>query len=199
MTNSIAKNSLNTLEAEGLELSKKWRSISKADKARFKKSIQGDGFDTRLGKLLQSLKSEGGSKISSQRLRDCNIHSIDKRRRSEALWFVENEKECRQFAKTSKKGFTSLTALQRAMKKASTAKTAKADKVDDKPSKEEQSNVGPDKASPKTASDIALEALVQCDTNGITVEDFLLSLKEQIDCLTVNDAVKNYYSSKKAA
>jgi len=199
MTNSIAKNSLNTLEAEGLELSKKWRSICKADKARFKKSIQGDGFDTRLGKLLQSLKSEGGAKISSQRLRDCNIHIIDKRRRSEALWFVENEKECRQFAKTSKKGFTSLTALQRAMKKASTAKTAKADKVDDKPSKEEESNVGPSEAAPKTASDIALEALVQCDINGINVEDFLLSLKEQIDFLTVEDAVKNYYGSNKAA
>ena len=192
MTNSIAKNSLNTLEAEGLELSKKWRSISKADKARFKKSIQGDGFDTRLGKLLQSLKSEGGSKISSQRLRDCNIHIIDKRRRSEALWFVENEKECRQFAKTSKKGFTSLTALQRAMKKASTAKTAKADKVDDKPSKEEQSNVGPEKASPKivilTASEIAFEVLVQCDANGINIKDFLISLKEQRELLDIKQA-----------
>ena len=192
MTNSIAKNSLNTLEAEGLALSKKWRSISKADKARFKKSIQGDGFDTRLGKLLQSLKSECGSKISSQRLRDCNIHSIDKRRRSEALWFVENEKECRQFAKTSKKGFTSLTALQRAMKKASTAKTAKADKVDDKPSKEEQSNVGPEKASPKivilTASEIAFEVLVQCDANGINIKDFLISLKEQRELLDIKQA-----------
>ena len=199
MTNSIAKNSLNTLEAEGLALSKKWRSISKADKARFKKSIQGDGFDTRLGKLLQSLKSECGSKISSQRLRDCNIHIIDKRRRSEALWFVENEKECRQFAKTSKKGFTSLTALQRAMKKASTAKTAKADKVDDKPSKEEQSNVGPDKASPKTASDIAFEALVQCNVNGINIKDFLVSLKEQHDSFFVVNAVKEYHGNKKAA
>ena len=192
MTNSIAKNSLNTLEAEGLALSKKWRSISKADKARFKKSIQGDGFDTRLGKLLQSLKSECGSKISSQRLRDCNIHIIDKRRRSEALWFVENEKECRQFAKTSKKGFTSLTALQRAMKKASTAKTAKADKVDDKPSKEEQSNVGPEKASPKivilTASEIAFEVLVQCDANGINIKDFLISLKEQRELLDIKQA-----------
>lgn len=189
MTNSIAKNSLNTLEAEGLELSKKWRSICKADKARFKKSIQGDGFDTRLGKLMQSLKSEGGSKISSQRLRDCNLHIIDKRRRSEALWFVENEKECRQFAKASKKGFTSLTALQRAMKQASKAdNTAKADKVDDKPSKEEESNVGLGKESPKTASDIALEALVQCDANGINVEDFLLSLKEQLDLLDMKQA-----------
>ena len=191
MTNSIQNNQpeINTLEAEGVVLAKMWNEICKADKSRFKKAIQLDGFDTRLGKLLQSLKSEGGTKISSQRLRDCNIHIIDKRRRSEALWFVENEKECRQFAKTSKKGFTSLTALQRAMKQASTANTtAKADKVDDNPSKEEQSNVGPEKASPKTASDIALEALVQCDVNGINVADFLLSLKEQLDLLDIKQA-----------
>ena len=193
MTNSIQNNQpeLSTLEAEGIVLAKMWREICKADKSRFKKAIQLDGFDTRLGKLLQSLKSEGGTKISSQRLRDCNLHQIDRRRRSEALWFVENEKAARNFNNASKKGYTSLSALQKAMFKASDAKTAKADKVDEKPSKEEPSDIGQSEEAPKkafTASDIALEALVQCDINGINVEDFLLSLKEQLVLLDIKQA-----------
>ena len=191
MTNSITKNQpeLSTLEDEGIVLAKMWKSICKADKSRFKKSIQLDGFDTRLGKLLQSLKSEGGAQISTNRLRDCNLHQIDRRRRSEALWFVENEKDCRKFAKASKKGFTSLTALQRAMKIASKPQTAKAEKVDEKPSKEEVSNVGQSEAAPKkvlTASDIALEALLLCEIHGVELKDFANALSEQNEMMSTN-------------
>lgn len=198
MKKSITKNQpvLSTLEAEGIVLAKMWSSICRADKARFKKSIQADGFDTRLGKLLQSLKSEGGVQISTNRLRDCNLHKIDRRRRSEALWFVENEKECRQFAKASKKGFTSLTALQRAMKIASKPQTAKADKVDDKPSKEEPSNVGQSEAPKKvlTASDIALEALMNCEIHKVNMREFMVALKKQV---AIHD--KQAINSAKAA
>lgn len=109
---------ISTLEAEGFALAKQWRDICKADAKRFNVHTKADGFDTRLGKLMQQLKLEGGERITSQRLKDCGIHVIDKRRRSEALWFVENEVECRAFLAESKKGFTSLTALQSAMKAA---------------------------------------------------------------------------------
>ena len=94
----------NTLEAEGFALAKEWKSITKGDKARFNKSTKADGFDTRLGKLMLKLKAEGGERIASARLKDCGIAGIDKRRRSEALWFVENEKACRDFIQASKKG-----------------------------------------------------------------------------------------------
>ena len=107
---------ISTLEAEGKALAQEWKSITRGDKARFTKSTKSDGFDTRLGKLMQKLKAEGGERISSQRLKDCGIDGIDRRRRAEALWFVENETACRDFIKASKKGFTSLTALQAAMK-----------------------------------------------------------------------------------
>ena len=190
MTNSISnfKPELSTLEDEGIVLAKMWKSICKADKSRFKKSIQLDGFDTRLGKLLQSLKSEGGAQIPSSRLRDCNLHQIDRRRRSEALWFVENEKAARKFNKSSKKGFTSLSALQKAMSKASKAKTAKADKVDEKPSKEEVSDVGQSEAPKKvlTASDIALEALLLCEIHGVDLNDFANALSEQNEMMSTN-------------
>jgi len=110
---------INTHEVEGRKLQVIWNERQDIWTKDFEKDTQSDGFDTRLGKLIRELKLESDSRqISSSRLRDCSIHSIDRRRRSEALWFVENEKECRTFIQTSKKGFTSLTALQASMRKA---------------------------------------------------------------------------------
>ena len=191
MQNSISKSLVvvnNTLEAEGFALAKEWKSITKGDKARFTKSTKADGFDTRLGKLMQKLKAEGGERILTDRLKDCGINGIDKRRRSEALWFVENETACRDFIAKSKKGFTSLTALQAAMKpKADPKPKADADKPTGSEADEPKSNVGldseADKADPKSPSDIALDALVQCEMNGIAIKDFMLALKEQLEML----------------
>ena len=181
---------INTLEAEGFALAKEFKQITKGDKARFTKSTKADGFDTRLGKLMQKLKAEGGERISSDRLKACGINGIDKRRRSEALWFVENEDACRAFMKTSKKGFTSLTALQSAMKpKKAVAAPVKPEADAD----EDKSNVGPTESQENqadiTASDIALEALVQCEVNGIAIEEFMLALKEQLVMADNNQAV----------
>ena len=188
MQNSTSKSLTvvnNTLEAEGFALAKEYKSITKGDKARFTKATKADGFDTRLGKLMQKLKAEGGERINSQRLKDCGIDGIDKRRRAEALWFVENETACRDFIKASKKGFTSLTALQAAMKPKAPTKP-KADKPV-QPKADDKSNVGldseADKADPKSPSDIALDALVQCEMNGMAIKDFMIALKEQLEML----------------
>jgi hypothetical protein len=175
----------NTLEAEGFALAKEWKSITKGDKARFTKATKADGFDTRLGKLMLKLKAEGGDRISSARLKDCGIAGIDKRRRSEAMWFVQNETACRDFIANSKKGFTSLTALQAAMKPKAAPKPKAETPVE--PKADDKSNVGldseADKADPKSPSDIALDALVQCEMNGIAIKDFMLALKEQLEML----------------
>ena len=191
MQNSISKSLTvvnNTLEAEGFALAKEFKQITRGDKARFTKSTKSDGFDTRLGKLMVALKAESNGRISSARLKDCGIHSIDKRRRSEAMWFVENEADCREFIKASKKGFTSLTALQAAMRKAD--KSALADEQADtsvNSEAETESNVGlnseAETAQAKSPSDIALDALVQCEMNGIAIKDFMLALKEQLEML----------------
>ncbi len=187
MTNQITAQiaEVSTLEAEGFALAKEWKAISKADKARFTKSTKADGFDTRLGKLMFALKQESEGHIPSARLKECGINSIDKRRRSEALWFVENETACRGFIQASKKGFTSLTALQSAMRKAE-----KSAKADEQPEADTESNVGLDEPKVQieevkaftnmSAEDIAFEALLQCETNQIPVEEFMLALKEQL-------------------
>jgi len=126
--------SLETLVKEGKALGKMWSALHNV-----KQSTKANGFDTRLGKLLVELKAQSSldsGQISRQTLTTYGVANIDRRRRSEALWFVENEVECREFIKNSKKGYTSLTALQKAMKDA----TAKAEVIKDAADK--VSNVG---------------------------------------------------------
>ena len=175
---------INTLEAEGKALAKEWKSICRADKSRFTKSTKADGFDTRLGKLMFALKQESEGRIPSARLKECGINSIDKRRRSEALWFVENETEARDFIQASKKGFTSLTALQAAMRK-----SAKADETSEQPEADAESNVGLDEpkvqeqSEPKTAGDIALEAILQAELHNVSIADLEVALQDAINLL----------------
>jgi len=132
-TSAVEGTSINALIKEGKSLGQMWAKLHNV-----KQSTKANGFDTRLGKLLVELKAQSSldsGQISRQVLTAHGIHNIDRRRRSEALWFVENEVECRAFMESSKKGFTSLTALQRAMRDAA--------KADAEPTaKAEPSNVG---------------------------------------------------------
>jgi hypothetical protein len=168
---------LNTLEDEGKALAKEWTNICRADKRRFDKFTKADGFDTRLGKLMFALKQESEGRIPSARLIECGINSIDKRRRSEALWFVENETEARQFIQASKKGFTSLTALQAAMRK-----SAKADETPEQPEADDKSNVGLTTSGERSsdektsAIDIVLMVMQQCKEHNVVLQDVVNEL-----------------------
>lgn len=190
MTTSIQniQPEITTLEAEGKALAQLDKQRDAKAKRGFKADIQSDGFTARLGKLMFALKQEGGERISSARLKDCGIHSIDSQRRSEALWFHTNETEARAFIAKSKKGFTSLTALQSAMKKAS--KPAQEPKATQEPTQEPKAETNPNDGAnePKaqvemSANDIALEALVLCETNNIPVKEFMMALKDQLTML----------------
>ena len=89
-----------------------------------KSSTQAKGFDTRLGRLLKQLKAESpNGRISTAQLFRVGIKDIPKQRRSEALWFIENEKVARDFISKSKRGYTSLSALQKAVNKANKPST----------------------------------------------------------------------------
>lgn len=175
---NVVKAEINTLEAEGKALASIWRGIAKGN---FENATKADGFDTRLGKLMQKLKAEtDAGRISSARLKDCNIHNIDKRRRAEALWFVENETECREFVKASKKGFKSLTALQAAMKKASKAEQSTEPKADTpvEPKADDKSNVGLDVAKQLTPSQLAEQVFDLLDANNVKLAEFEAAFAE---------------------
>lgn len=111
--------SIDTLESEGLALAKMYKTEVSSEKRRFNQSIKMDQLSYRLGKLMATLSAEAeGGRITSARLKEVGIANIDRRRRSEALWFYQDYDNALAFIKASKKGFTSLTALQSAMKKA---------------------------------------------------------------------------------
>jgi len=175
---------LDVMVAEGKALYNIWKQTNS-----LKDATKAKGFDTRLGKLLQQLKAQSpldSGQISRQTLATYHVDKIDRRRRSEALWFVENEVECRDFIKKSKKGFTSLTALQAAMRKASKeaeAEPTEVEAVEAEPSKEEVSNVG---QSNKPSKDDIVKSIVKaCQYSGIDLLDIAEALME-ID--TVSEA-----------
>ena len=180
---TIVEAEISTLEAEGFALAKQWKEICKADAKRFTAHTKADGFDTRLGKLMLSLRLEGGERITSQRLKDCGIHVIDKRRRSEALWFVENEVECRQFLAESKKGFTSLTALQAAMKSAKSKVGPDTEGEEKSGGVVTEGDTGMDDASKPVMSqaDVILSLKAMCQANGLNVLDIVDPLLAEYD------------------
>ena len=178
--------SMDALVKEGKALARIWNQTNS-----LKDSTKASGFDTRLGKLLQQLKAQSSldsGQVSRQVLVAHGIHTIDRRRRAEALWFVENEVACREFMAKSPKGFTSLSALQKAM--AAAAKPAKAE-----PSDVGQSDAASAKAvEPKssgateqrsvtvqvTRSKMVDTILHHCKENGLNVEDIINDLQSHV-------------------
>ena len=169
---TTAKPAINTLEEIGAAIGKEWKVITKGDKSRFDAYTKADGFDMKLGKLMVELKAEGSERISSQRLKDCSINGVDKRRRAEAMWFVENEVECREFIAKSKRGFTSLTALQAAVYKAAKAVPAQTETTEGETVVE--SNVGPNTEGdtiPVTKELVFDKLVAVCKANNIDLLD----------------------------
>ena len=164
-------NNISTLEDEGKILAEEWDTITKGDKKRFKASTKTDGFDTRLGKLMVELKAEGGERISSQRLRDCHIHLIDKRRRAEAMWFVENEDAARKIIAESKNGYTNLSALQKEFNKANKPKAEDTEGTNNEV--DVKSDVGPtEEPTVVVTKELVFKHLVSvCKANNIDLLD----------------------------
>jgi len=148
-TKTTEGTTISVLVKEGKALASIWNQTNS-----LKTTLKANGFDTRLGKLLQELKAQStldSGQISRQTLTMYGINVIDRRRRSEALWFVENEVECRDFIANSKKGFSSLTALQAAMRKAAKAEdeTTEGKATEGKATEGKPSNVGQSDDQPK--------------------------------------------------
>ena len=164
-------NNISTLEDEGKILAEEWGTITKGDKKRFKASTKTDGFDTRLGKLMVELKAEGGERIASVRLRDCHLHLIDKRRRAEAMWFVENEDAARKIIAESKNGYTNLSALQKEFNKANKPKAEDTEGTNNEV--DVKSDVGPtEEPTVIVTKELVFKHLVSvCKANNIDLLD----------------------------
>ena len=170
---------ISALVAEGKALGKMWNAINSV-----KQTTKANGFDTRLGKLLSELKAQStvdSGQIPTHVLRTHGIAQIDRRRRSEALWFFENQADCVEFMKASKKGYTSLSALQKAMKKSDDGATvAKAKPSDVGQSEDKPTNLvqhSETKVSvPVTRSTMVNTIIKQCEANGLELEQVIEDL-----------------------
>ena len=180
---------ISVLVKEGKALASIWNQTNS-----LKTTLKANGFDTRLGKLLQELKAQStldSGQISRQTLTMYGINVIDRRRRSEALWFVENEVECRDFIANSKKGFSSLTALQAAMRKAAKAedeptegkdtegKTSNVGQSDDQPKLVEQSKQSMT-VGPITRKVMVNTILAQAAINKLDLEEIIEDLMDEL-------------------
>ena len=181
-TTTVVGTTIDALIKEGKALGRIWKQTNS-----LKDSTKPNGFDTRLGKLLQQLKAQStldSGQVSRQTLTTYGIHTIDRRRRAEALWFVENEVACREFMKSSKKGFTSLSALQKAMNAA--AKPAKAEVSDvgqseeAKPAKLVQQSETKVSVGPITRTKMVDTIVKQCELNGLDLEQIIDDLMNKL-------------------
>ena len=175
-TSKVEGTSMDALIKEGKALGSIWRQTNS-----LKQTIKENGFDTRLGKLLKQLKANcGSSKIPTHVLRTHGIHGIDKRRRSEALWFIENEAECREFIAKAKYNGSSLTALQAAMRKAAKADEPQTTEgeTQTETTEGETSNVGQSQPpQQKISHKVMVNTIVkQAHFNGLDLEEIVLDL-----------------------
>ena len=174
----------NTVQAKGLVLSQWDKSISKADKSRFKALCAKDGFWFSLGEIcLELLKQSGGVRTDSALLKDANLHTVAKQRRKEAMDFVRHFKVIEDNKLIGK--FASMKDLLKAVDKIVNPKVEQSDEPKAETPVEPEATEQKPKTEPKvlSASDIALEALVQCELNGISKAKFLSALKEQLEML----------------
>jgi hypothetical protein len=195
---------ISTLQSIGSNLTKAYHKEQKSLKAKTTKMVfSKDSFDYELGKLQSEILNIENVKIISKALAlKYGINSIDRRRKSEALWLFSNHSDIVTWLQENpKKRFTSLTALQRAYSLANKPKDEP--KVQDETESQttedtssEESNVGQSvKEEPKvqkklTASDVALEALIQLEIHGISKSDFVKALKEQLALLEEDNIKK---------
>lgn len=168
------------LVTEGKEIASLWTKRDNADKRKFTSDIKRPaagsnevaGLVVRTGDLLAELRSiteaAGGKRNSTVALKQAGLDGMDKRRRSECLWFVDNEEEILRFInaegefaeiggkKQPKRKFTSVAACQNAMRQAKRLLEQDGAANDDKSSEaDDKSNVGPNSEADGSADDAA--------------------------------------------
>ena len=187
-----------TLKSIGSELTSAYKKEQSSLRTKTTKIVfSTESFEFKLGKLISDILSLENTKLITKELAlKYSINAIDKRRRSEALNLFSNHSNYVTWLKNNpKKRFTSLSAMIKAYAfenkpKQEDTSSQEVLQIEDKSS--EQSDVGQStKQEPKvqkklTASDVAFETVLALDTNGISKEEFLVALKEQLELIEDN-------------
>ena len=156
-------------KAIGIQISNE---IKKARRA-FNKSVTEGGLDYRLGKLISGAKQHlSVERLNSKQLKELGLNKVPSQRRSEAVWFFENQGEIEDFIKSNGFDGTSITALQAKMNKVAKA-TEKQDSEADKKDSEAETII-----IPVTLKELVAQTQIVLRQNGFTDEQFLEALIE---------------------
>ena len=183
--------SQNELKVQGANLAKQDANETKSLKAKTTKVVfNTDSLDYQIGQLIVNiLKLENVKVISKELAKKYGINTITKQRRSDAKILFENHEKIVTWLQSTKQRYTSLSALLKAFYKATKPKSDKPKASDETKSQETESETQKspksDTTEPKaqekklTASDLALEVLVQLEMNNISIKDFARELNSQ--------------------
>ena len=187
----------NELKAQISTLVAEDQAISKANKSKTTKLVLNkDSFYLRLASTVsQILKLENSNVLTKELKSKYNLVKIDRRRLSEAMWLFNNYDKVVSWLKATKKRYENISSLQKAFNKATKPKDET--KSQDEPKAQEnetesqdspKSDTNEPKAQEKkqmTASDLALEVLVQLEMHNISIKDFAREINSQYKELKV--------------
>ena len=184
--------SQNELKVQGANLAKQDANETKSLKAKTTKVVfNTDSLDYQIGQLIVNiLKLENVKLISKELAKKYGINTITKQRRSDAKILFENHEKIVTWLQSTKQRYTSLSALLKAFYKATKPKSDKPKASDETKSQETESetqkspksDTNEPKAQEKkqmTASDLALEVLVQLEMYNISIKDFAREINSQ--------------------
>ena len=190
--------SQNELKVQGSNLAKLDAKEMKSLKAKTTKVVfNPDSLDYQIGQLIVNiLKLENVKVISKELAKKYGINTITKQRRSDAKILFENHEKIVTWLQSTKQRYTSLSALLKAFYKANKPKSDKPKASDETKSQETESetqkspksDTNEPKAQEKkqmTASDLALEVLVQLEMHNISIKDFAREINSQYKELKV--------------
>lgn len=185
------------LKVQGKTLASLDAKEMKALKAKTTKVVHDkDSLDYQLGQLqVNILKIENVKIVSKELAKKYGIASIEARRRNESKILFLKYDEVIAWLKSTRKRYTSLSALLKAFAKANKPKTEDKPKASDETKSQEEtesqtSDSSETKDEPKvqkklSASEIALEVLIQLEIHGISPKDFAREFNSQYKELNV--------------
>ena len=180
------------LKAQVATLVAEDKAISKAEKAKTTKLVLNkDSFYLRLASTVSKILKLENSNILTKELKSkYNLVKIDRRRLSEAMWLFNNYDKVVAWLKATRKRYENISSLQKAFNKANKPKASDETKSQDEPKVQEtesktqdspKSDTNEPKAQNKklSASEVALEVLVQLEMNNISIQDFTREFNSQ--------------------
>ena len=178
------------LKAQVATLVAEDKAISKAEKAKTTKLVLNkDSFYLRLASTVSKILKLENSNILTKELKSkYNLVKIDRRRLSEAMWLFNNYDKVVSWLKSTRKRYENISSLQKAFNKANKPKSDKPKASDETKSQDEpkvqespKSDTNEPKAQNKklSASEVALEVLVQLEMNNISIQDFTREFNSQ--------------------